>query len=290
MLSIVGIVVVLGMVFGSYIMVGGDMAPIIHALPHEAMTIGGAAIGAFMVANGMGVIKNTGKCFPKIIKGPKWKKADYKDLLSLLFVLTKLVKTKGIIALEPHIENPGESKIFDNFPKLAADHHVTEFICDYLRMVTMNFDDPHQVEDVMMKDLEKIHHEESAGAHALATMGESFPALGIVAAVLGIVKTMGSINQPVEILGAMIGSALVGTFLGIFLSYTVVSPLASRIQQIVDEEHHFFNVIRDMLVAHLHGNAPQISVEVGRKSVPTLMQPNFYDLDEAINELPNDFS
>jgi chemotaxis protein MotA len=289
MLSIAGIVVVLGMVFGSFILAGGHLEPILEALPHEAMTIFGAAIGAFMVANGMDTIKAAGKSFGKVMKGPKWKKDDYRDLLSLLFVLTKLVKTKGMIALEPHIENTGESAIFQNFPKIAADHHVTEFICDYLRMMTMNFDDPHQVEDVMMKDLEKIHHEESEGAHVLGVMGEGFPALGIVAAVLGIIKTMGSINQPVEVLGAMIGGALVGTFFGIFLSYTVVSPLAQRIQQVVDEEHHFFNVIKDMLVAHLHGNAPQISVEIGRKSVPTKMQPNFYTLEEAINELPATF-
>jgi chemotaxis protein MotA len=289
MLSIGGIVVVLGMVFGSFILSGGAIGPIIEGLPHEAMTILGAAVGAFMVANGMDVIKGAGAGFSKILKGPKWKREDYNDLLSLLFVLMKLVKTKGVIAIEAHIEKPDESAIFQNFPKIAADHHVTVFICDYLRMVTMNFDDPHQVEDVMGKDLEKIHHEESAPAHALSVMGEGFPALGIVAAVLGIIKTMGSINQPVEILGAMIGSALVGTFLGIFLSYTVVGPLAQRLQAILDEEHQFFFVIRDMLVSHLHGNAPQISVEIGRKCVPTKMQPNFYDLENAINELPSTF-
>ncbi len=286
MLSIVGIVVVLLTVFGGYILAGGKMAPIFKALPVESLIIGGAGMGALMVGNGVGVIKSTGRGFGKILKGPKWKKDDYRDLLLLLFSLTKLVKTKGVIALEPHIENPAESAIFQNYPKIASDHHVTEFVCDYLRMVTMNFDDPHQVEDVLMKDLEKIHHEESEGAHALGVMGEAFPALGIVAAVLGIVKTMGSINEPVEVLGAMIGGALVGTFFGIFLSYTIVSPLAARLQQIVDEEHLFFNVIRDILVAHLHGNAPQISVEIGRKSVPTHMQPNFYELDEALNELP----
>ncbi|MAU41687.1 MAG: flagellar motor stator protein MotA [Kordiimonas sp.] len=286
MLSIIGIVVVMGMVFGGYIIAGGKMAPIFKALPLEFMMIGGAAVGSFMAGNGASVMKKTGAGFGKIVKGPQWKKEDYQDVLSLMFILTKLVRTKGVIALEPHIENPGESKIFQHFPKVASDHHVTDFVCDYLRMTTMNFDDPHQLEDVMLKDLEKHHHEASEGAHAMGVIGEALPALGIVAAVLGIVKTMGSISEPVEVLGAMIGGALVGTFLGILLSYTVVGPLAARLQQIVDEEGHFYNVIKDVIIAHLQGNAPQVAVEVGRKSVPTGMQPSFYDLDEAVQELP----
>lgn len=288
MLIIVGIIITMGMVFGGYVIAGGKMAPILKALPLEAMMIGGAGIGSYMVSNGGGVAKKGMKGLGHAFKGPKWKAEDYKDLLCLMFLLTKLIKAKGVIALEPHIEDPHESKIFNNFPKVSSDHHVTDFICDYLRMTTMNFDDPHQVEDVLLKDLEKHHHEESEGAHALSVLGEAFPALGIVAAVLGIVKTMGSIDQPVEVLGAMIGGALVGTFLGILISYTIASPIAGKLQQIVDEEGHFFNVIKDIIIAHLHGNAPQISVEIGRKSCPGHMQPSFYELDEAVNELPND--
>ncbi len=288
MLIIVGFIVTMGMVFGGYVFAGGKMAPILKALPLEGMIIGGAGIGSFMVSNGGGVVKKALKGLGHAFKGPKWKSEDYTDLLCLMFLLTKLIKTKGVIALETHIENPEESKIFENFPKVSSDHHVVEFICDYLRMTTMNFDDPHQVEDILLKDLEKHHHEESEGAHALGVLGEAFPALGIVAAVLGIIKTMGSIDQPVEVLGAMIGGALVGTFLGILISYTIASPMAVKLQQVVDEESHFFNVIKDIIVSHLHGNAPQISVEIGRKSVPSHMQPSFYDLDEAVNELPND--
>ena len=290
MLIIIGIIITMGMVFGGYVLSGGKMGPILKALPMEGMMIGGAGIGSFFVGNGGSILKKAGSGLGKAFKGPKWKAEDYTDLLSLLFILTKLIKSKGVIALEAHIENPHDSKIFQNFPKVAADHHVVEFICDYLRMTTMNFDDPHQVEDVLLRDLEKHHHEESEGAHALGILGEAFPALGIVAAVLGIVKTMGSIDQPVEILGAMIGGALVGTFLGILISYTIASPLASRLQQIVDEEGHFFNVIKDIIIAHLHGHAPQISVEIGRKSVPGIFQPTFYELDEALNELPNDLA
>ncbi|MFC7050363.1 flagellar motor stator protein MotA [Emcibacter nanhaiensis] len=288
MFVIIGIIVVMVMAFGGYVLAGGKMAPIIKALPLEFMIIGGSGVGAFMVTNGGGVIKKALSGLGKVMKGPKWKSDDYRDLLCLMFALTKLIKTKGVIALEPHVENPHDSKIFNNYPKLASDHHVVDFICDYMRMTTMNFDDPHQVEDVLMKDLEKHHHEESEGAHALSVLGESFPALGIVAAVLGVIKTMASIDQPIEVLGAMIGGALVGTFLGILLSYTIASPIAVRLQQIIDEEGHFFNVIKDVIVAHLHGNAPQISVEIGRKSVPTHMAPTFYELDEAVQELPND--
>ncbi|MDA5194072.1 flagellar motor stator protein MotA [Govanella unica] len=290
MLSIVGLVLVLVAVFGGYIFSGGKMEPILHALPHEMIVIGGGATAAFLVANSVGIIKGAGKGFTKVFKGPKWKSDDYRDLLSLLFMLTKLVKTKGVIALEQHIEHPEESKIFNHFSKISSDHHVVVFICDYLRMMTMNFDDAYQVEDVMQKDLEKHHAEVHGPAHALAMMAEGLPAIGIVAAVMGIVKTMGSISQPVEILGAMIGGALVGTFLGIFLSYLMVGPIATRLGQILDEEGKFFNVIKDTLVSHLHGNAPQISVEIGRKSVPSSMQPSFYELDEAIASIPPELS
>jgi chemotaxis protein MotA len=286
MLPIIGLVIVLFMVFGGYLIAGGRMEPILHALPHEMMVIAGGALGAFISANGLQVLKKSGKGIAKVLKGPKWKKEDYRDLLCLLFVMTKLVKTKGVIALEKHIERPEESKIFAHFPRISADHHVVSFVCDYMRMMTMNFDDPYQVEDVMLKDLEKHHAEEHEPAHALQTMADGLPAVGIVAAVLGIVKTMGSINEPVEVLGAMVGGALVGTFLGIFLSYLIVSPIAGRLRQILEEEGRFFSVIKDTLVSHLHGNAPQISVEIGRKSVPSMMQPNFYELDEAINNIP----
>ncbi|MBT5073960.1 MAG: flagellar motor stator protein MotA [Kordiimonadaceae bacterium] len=288
MLIIIGIVTTLGLVFGGFLLSGGSMDPIFHALPFEGMMIGGAGLGSFLTGNGGAVLKKAGSGLGKAMKGPKWKAEDYSDLLVLLFMLSKLIKTKGVIALEAHIEDPHESKIFNHVGKVTDDHHITDFICDYFRMTTMNFDDPYQVEDVMLKDLEKHHHEESEGAHALAILGEAFPALGIVAAVLGIVKTMGSIDQPVEILGAMIGGALVGTFLGILISYTMAGPLASRLQQIIDEEGHIYDVQKDFIIAHLHGCAPQIAAEIGRKAVPGGFQPTFYELDELLQEIPND--
>lgn len=288
MLVIIGIVLTMGMVFGGFIIHGGSMEVILHALPTEAMVIGGAAIGSFITGNGGAIIKKAGSGLGKVFKGPKWKAADYNDLLCLLFMLSKLIKTKGVIALEAHIEDADESKIFNHVGTIKNDHHVVNFICDYFRMTTMNFDDPNQMEDVMLKELEKHHHEASEGAHALAIVGEAFPALSIVAAVLGVVNTMSSIDQPVEILGALIAGALVGTFLGILISYTVASPIASRLQQIVDEEGHIYDVMKDYIIAHLHGSAPQISAEIGRKAVPDKFQPSFYDLDELLNEIPND--
>lgn len=286
MFQIVGIVLLFGLVFGSFIISGGNMGVILHALPHEMMAIGGAGVASFLIANSMPVIKGTGGGLAKVFAGPKWKAADYRDLLSLLFLLTKTMKSKGVIALESHIENPHESTIFNRFPKIMKDHFATDFICDTLRMMTMNLEDPHQVEDAMEKQLEKHHHEALAPSHALQSLADALPALGIVAAVLGVIKTMGSITEPPEVLGEMIGSALVGTFLGVFLAYGLVGPMATRLKEIVDEEGAFYRIIQSVLVAHLHGNAAQISVEIGRGNVPSPAQPSFLELEEALQNIP----
>ena len=288
MFVIIGLVVVLSMVFGGFILAGGKMEIIIHALPHELMTILGGAIGAFIIANSGGVIKKSLAGIMSAFKGAKWKRDDYRDLLSLLYLLIKTMRSKGVVAIEQHIEHPEESKIFQNFPKIAADHHVVEFIADYLRMMTMNFEDPHQMEDAMEKDLERHHAEEHEPQHALQTMADGLPAIGIVAAVLGIIKTMASINEPVEVLGRLVGGALVGTFLGIFLSYLLVAPLAGRFGQVLQEESQFFKIIKTVLVSHLHGNAPQISIEIGRRNIPAHLQPSFLEVEEALGDLPPD--
>lgn len=286
MFQIIGIVVVFVMVFGGFMLAGGHFDIIIRALPFELMMIGGAAVGAFLLGNsGKTVMKTLGD-FSKIIAGPKWKTQDYRDLLSLLFLLTKTMKTKGVIALETHIENPHDSSIFQRFPKIMKDHFAIDFICDTLRMMTMNLEDPHQVEDAMEKQLEKHHHEAAGPAHALQNMADALPALGIVAAVLGIIKTMGAIDSPPVVLGGKIGSALVGTFLGVFLAYGLVGPMAARLKEVYDEEHMFYVIIQNVLVAHLHGNAAQISVEIGRTGVPTKSQPSFAELETALGEIP----
>ena len=282
MFPIVGLVVVFGMVFGGFVLAGGHFEVLLEAAPMEFMMIGGAALGALIIANDMNGLKSVAGGFGKVMSGPKWNKKDYADLLALLFQLTKLMKTKGVVALEQHIERPAESAIFQKYPKLCKDHFVVDFICDTLRMMTMNLDDPHQVEDAMEKQIEKHHHESLHPAHALQTMADGLPALGIVAAVLGIVKTMGAINEPPEILGLMIGKALVGTFLGVFLAYGIVGPMAQRLNAVIEHDAQFYKIIRDVLVAHLHGNAAQVSVEIGRGSVPTPLQPTFLQLEEAL--------
>lgn len=290
MFLFIGLIVVFVMVFGGFMIAGGKFDIILHAAPHELITIFGGSLGAFIIANSTRVMKQSAAAFGKVIKGPTWKAEDYKDLLCLMFILVKTIRSKGVVAVEAHIENPHESKIFQNFPKIAHDHHVVDFICDYVRMMTMNFEDPNQMEDAMNADLEKHHKEEHEAQHALQTMADGLPAIGIVAAVLGIIKTMASISEPVEILGAMVGGALVGTFLGIFLSYLMIAPVAGRYNQILFEDGHFMNLVKVILVGHLQGNAPQISVELGRRAVPGHLMCSFIELEEAIANLPPDLS
>jgi chemotaxis protein MotA len=286
MFVIIGIVVVFALVFGGFTLSGGSFEIIIAALPFELMMIGGAAVGAFLIANDFSIVLQTGGAFGKLLSGAKWKKQDYTDLLVLMFQLTKTMKTKGVIALESHIDNPHESSIFSAYPKIEKDHFAMDFICDTLRMMTMNMEDPHQVEDHMEKQLEKHHHEALHPGHALRNMADGLPALGIVAAVLGIIKTMGAIDSPPTVLGKKIGGALVGTFLGVFLAYGLVGPFAARYNQIVEEEGQFYKIIQAILVAHLHGNAAQISVEIGRGNVPTSFQPSFAEMEEASSNAP----
>ncbi len=285
MTTILGFVFMLGMVFGGFLLAGGHMDIILYSLPFEMMIIGGSALGTLVMANSIGGVKHTAGGFAKILKGARYGKRHYVELLSLLFFLVRLAQTKGAMALEPHIENPHDSAAFNKFPDIAKDHHAVTLICDYLRMVGMNADDPHQIEDVMARELKKIREEELHPSHALQSMADALPALGIVAAVLGVIKTMGSIDQPPAVLGRMIGGALVGTFLGVLLAYGMMGPFASRLKGVVEEECQYFEVIRAVLIAHLHGNAPQVAVETGRKMVPTDQMPSFQELEQALQAL-----
>ncbi len=288
MFQIIGIIMLFGMVFGSFLLHGGKMGTILYSLPYELMAILGAGVAAFLISNSLTVIKGSLAGLGKAFAGPKWKKQDYKDLLSLLFLLTKTMKSKGVIVLESHIEKPAESTIFQKYPKVLKDHFATDFICDTLRMMTMNLEDPHQIEDAMEKQLEKHHHEHLEPSHALQNLADGLPALGIVAAVLGIIKTMGSITEPPEVLGGMIGGALVGTFLGVFLAYGLVGPFSARLKAIVEEEGAYYKIIQSVLVAHLHGNAAQISVEIGRGDIPSSCQPSFVEMEETLAAAPTD--
>ena len=285
MLTFGGLGFLLACVFGSYIISGGSLEPLIEAMPFELLTIGGAAIGTFIMSNSMHDVKHTLGGFKKILKGASFNKAHYVELLSLLFVFVRLASSKGAMALEAHIERPKESEIFKKFPRILANHHAADIICDYLRMMGMNADDPHQIEDLLGRELKKTLHEELHGAHALQSMADALPALGIVAAVLGVIKTMSHINEPPAVLGAMIGGALVGTFLGVLMAYGMAGPFASRLKGVVEEESKYFDVIRAVLVSHLHGNAPQVSVETGRKMVPNQYMPSFQELEKATQDV-----
>ena len=285
MLTIGGLVFLLACVFGSYVLSGGSLEPLVEAMPFELLTIGGAAIGTFIMGNSLHDVKHTLGGFKKILKGATFKKSHYIDLLSLMFFFTRLASSKGTMALEPHIEAPANSTAFQKFPQILATHHATDMICDYLRMLGMNADDPHQIEDLMGRELKKTLHEELHGAHALQSMADGLPALGIVAAVLGVIKTMSHISEPPAVLGAMIGGALVGTFLGVLLAYGMAGPFASRLKGVIEEESKYFEVIRAVLVAHLHGNAPQVSVETGRKMAPNQHMPSFQEVETAVQGL-----
>ena len=285
MLTIGGFVFLLVCVFGSFIITGGSVSALAGSLPFEMLTIGGAAIGTFVMANSMHDVKHTLSGLGRTMKGARFHKADYVELLSLLFLLVRLAATKGAMALETHIEKPEESAAFQKFPKVLANKFACTMICDYLRIVGMNADDPNQIEDVMARELKKTLAEEMHGAHAMQTMADALPALGIVAAVLGVIKTMAHINEPPSVLGAMIGGALTGTFLGVLLAYGMVGPFASRMRAVVEEEAKYLEVIRAVLVAHLHGNAPQVSVETGRKMAPTQHMPSFQELESALQTL-----
>ncbi|MCV2881814.1 flagellar motor stator protein MotA [Actibacterium sp. XHP0104] len=281
MIGIIGIAVIFVMVFGGYMAAGGKLGIILASLPYEFTMIGGAAIGAFVISNDMSAIKHTLKAVGKVFKGPKWKHADYRDLLCLLFELIRLAK-QNPVGLEEHIEAPESSSIFNRYPRILADHEAVELICDTLRSASMNYDDPHQVEEVLEKRMEANLHHNLHASHALQNVADALPALGIVAAVLGVIKTMGSIDQPPEILGKLIGGALVGTFLGVFLAYGLVGPFAAKVKSVVEEDGHFYQLIREVLVANLYNHAANICIEVGRQNTPGHNRPSFAELEEAI--------
>jgi chemotaxis protein MotA len=287
MLNGVGFLIILGCVFGSFVMAGGKMDIIIHALPHEMMAIAGAAIGAFVVSNSMATVKKAGGGIMRAFKGGRWKAQDYKDLLTLMFGVLSTFKKGGATALEPHLDSPGESSLFAPYPRLLKDHHLIEFICDYLRMMTVSFEDPHQIEAAMEADIERHHHEEAGPQHALQIMADGLPAIGIVAAVLGVIKTMGSIDQPTEILGAMIGGALVGTFLGVLLSYCVVGPLAAKLMETIESDSKPFFIVKTAVVAYAQNQPVQVAIEIARRMTPSAYAPTFQQLETALDEAKN---
>lgn len=285
MLLIGGLVFLLLCVFGSFAASGGAIGPLVKSMPFELITILGAGIGTFAMANSMADIKHVPGALKTAVKGPSFGRQDYIDLLGLLFFFARLAQTQGVMALESHIETPMESTAFAAYPKIRDNNRVRNLICDYLRMISMNMDDAFQFDEVMSRELTKNLKEDTHVAHGLQTLADGLPALGIVAAVLGVIKTMGSISKPPEVLGEMIAGALVGAFLGVLLAYGMVGPLAGRIQSVVEEDAHYYDLIRVVFVAYLQGNPAQVSVEIGRKDIPMHLMPSFQEIDTAINEL-----
>jgi chemotaxis protein MotA len=282
MFVIIGWTVALGCVFGVFIAHGGNIGVVLKALPFEMTTIFGAAIGAFLVNNQMGVIKATvagvGQCF----KGSKLNKQHYMDLLSLLYDILQKARKEGLMAIESDVEEPEKSAVFKRFPTILADHHLMEFVTDYMRMMVSGNLNAHEIESLMDSEIDTHHHEAHAPVAALQRMAGGLPAFGIVAAVLGVVNTMGSVGQPPAVLGGMIGAALVGTFLGIFLAYGFVEPLAGLLDQKVDEAGKSYQCIKVTLLASMQGYSPAVAIEFGRKVLYANDRPSFQELEKQV--------
>lgn len=280
MMILIGMLVVISCVIGAYVAHGGNLGVLWQ--PSEVVIIVGSAIGAFIIGNSKYVLTNLGSSLKLAFRGKVFSKEDYLELLTLQFAVFKVIKTKGMLELETHIENPQESKIFSNYPHFMSHHHAVVFFCDYLRMLTMGSDNVHQIEELMIQELEVHHHERHMISGAIQNMADGMPALGIVAAVLGVINTMGSINQPPEVLGKLIGAALVGTFLGVLLSYGFIGPIANIVKVLYESEAKYFSCMKAGILASMNGYAPAISVEYARKSIESDFRPTFYELEKAI--------
>jgi chemotaxis protein MotA len=281
---IVGIVVLFACVMGGYVAEGGNIVVLIQ--PFEALIILGAAMGAFVIGNTGPVLKQATKVFGTLMKGPRYNKAAHIELLGLQFSIFKLVQSRGILALEPHIEDPESSSIFQNFPTFAKNHHAVEFMCDYLRMVTLGTRNQHEIEALIDEELETHHQEQERLVSAIQALADGTPALGIVAAVLGVIHTMGAINQPPAVLGEMIGGALVGTFLGVFCSYGFFGPMAQSLHNIYEAEGKYWLSMKAGLLAHVAGYPPAIAIEFARKALMSEVRPTFVEVEEATAGLP----
>ena len=280
MFAAIGIVVLILMVFGGFVLAGGSLGPVLMAMPLEMMMIGGAAIGAVLIGNSMHEIKLLGGGLAKVFKGAKYTDEDHIDAIALTSKLMKLLRAEGAVALESHVTDPVNSSFFSEYPRLQNDTVVCNLICDPLTLLVVSSGtlDTHAVEDVIDNAIKTQLHEMEEPAHTIQSLADAFPALGIVAAVLGVIKTMGSINEPPEILGKMIGGALVGTFLGVLLAYGFAGPMASRLKQLNTHDQQIFHSIKQVIIASLHGYPQPLVLEAARSGLPPAHRPKLTDL------------
>ncbi len=282
MLVIIGYIIVSASVFGGFAMAGGHLAALLQ--PVELLMIGGAALGAFFVGNSIKVVKATLKALPTVLKGSKYSKDTYMELMALLYELLGKVRKEGLMSIEGDVENPEESPVFAKYPKILADHHVVEFMTDYLRIMVSGNLNAMEIENLMDVEIETHHHEELVPSHVVAKLGDGMPAFGIVAAVMGVVHTMESVGIPPAELGILIAHALVGTFLGILLAYGFVGPLATVLEQKADEGSKMLQAIKVVLLANLNGYAPAMAVEFGRKVLNSTERPGFLELEAHVKQ------
>ena len=282
MVVLIGYAIAFSCIFGAYIIHGGNIQVILHAIPTEMMAIAGGSLGAFVVTNQPRVLKATVAALPKLLKASKYTKARYMEMMALLYDILQKARKEGLMAIENDVESPQESPIFQKYPTISADHHVVEFMTDYLRMMVSGNLNAHEIESLMDSEIEIHHHEAHSAVAALQRLAGALPAFGIVAAVLGVVNTMGSVGQPPAVLGGMIGSALVGTFLGILLAYAFAEPLAGLLEQKVDEAGKELQCIKTTLLASMQGYAPQVAVEFGRKVLYSTERPSFAELESHV--------
>ena len=278
MFILIGIVVVFASIIAGYLMEHGNIRVLIQ--PAELLIIGGAAIGTLLIANPLHVIKRIAGGLVASIKGSPFSKAFYLDVLKMCFEILNKARKDGLVAIETDIEEPDKSPIFTKYPKFLADHQVRDFVCDTLRMAITGGIEPFEIDQMMELDMEVSHHEESAPIAALSTTADSLPGLGIVAAVLGVVVTMGALGGPPEEIGHKVAAALVGTFLGILLCYGLVGPLAANMAKIADERNAYLYVLRVLMIAFIKGAAPIQALEFGRRAIPEHLRPNFNEMEK----------
>lgn len=282
MTVIIGYIVVVGTIFGGYALAGGHLGALWQ--PLEVLMIFGGAFGAFIVGNNAKAIKATFKALPTVLKGSKFTKALYMDLLALLFEILSKIRKDGMMSIEGDIENPESSALFGKYPALLADHHLIDFITDYLRLMISGNMDALQIENLMDNEIETHHQEGHVPVHCVARLGDGLPAFGIVAAVMGVVHTMENVGLPPAELGILIAHALVGTFLGILLAYGFVGPLSGLLEQKLEESSKMFQTVKVTILASLNGYAPAIAVEFGRKVLYSTERPKFTELEDHVKQ------